>query len=183
MQFKATGFFRLEQADRWWLVTPEGNAFLSFGISHIQPDRTTAPYIGVPVDAEMPAFYPGVLEKAKQDLALLGMTPFGCHTPPFYGDRFFFQLDNSKASTASRASSTNGIGSGITKSATNSPTASTKSCHDRSRLKNPSSPRRGSVSGASFMPEAYQKLPRLRAHLRWTHGPQGGVYGAVSCYG
>lgn len=32
--FKATGFFRTEKAERWWLVTPEGNAFLSFGINH-----------------------------------------------------------------------------------------------------------------------------------------------------
>ena len=29
-RFKATGFFRLEKDERWWLVTPEGNAFLSF---------------------------------------------------------------------------------------------------------------------------------------------------------
>ncbi len=26
-KFKATGFFRLEKDERWWLVTPEGNAF------------------------------------------------------------------------------------------------------------------------------------------------------------
>lgn len=37
-QFKATGFFRVEQNERWWLVTPEGNAFLSFGINHVEPD-------------------------------------------------------------------------------------------------------------------------------------------------
>ena len=36
--FKATGFFRLEKDERWWLVTPEGNAFLSFGINHIHPN-------------------------------------------------------------------------------------------------------------------------------------------------
>lgn len=36
-QFNATGFFRLEKADRWWLVTPEGHAFLSFGINHFHP--------------------------------------------------------------------------------------------------------------------------------------------------
>ena len=90
LRFEATGFFRLEKADRWWLVTPEGNAFLSFGINHIQPDRTTASYdkefwakaFGVPVDAATPAFYPGVLEKAKKDIALLGMNTLGCHTSP-----------------------------------------------------------------------------------------------------
>ena len=29
LSFDATGFFRLEKTNRWWLVTPEGNAFLS----------------------------------------------------------------------------------------------------------------------------------------------------------
>lgn len=36
--FEATGFFRVEKDERWWLVTPEGNAFLSFGINHLYPD-------------------------------------------------------------------------------------------------------------------------------------------------
>ena len=37
-KFKPTGFFRVEKDKRWWLVTPEGNAFLSFGINHLYPD-------------------------------------------------------------------------------------------------------------------------------------------------
>jgi len=37
-KFNATGFFRLEKEDRWWLVSPEGNAFLSFGINHLHSD-------------------------------------------------------------------------------------------------------------------------------------------------
>ena len=37
-RFQATGFFRVEKDDRWWLVTPEGNAFLSFGINHLHPN-------------------------------------------------------------------------------------------------------------------------------------------------
>ena len=37
-RFEATGFFRVERDDRWWLVTPEGNAFLSFGINHLHPN-------------------------------------------------------------------------------------------------------------------------------------------------
>ena len=36
--FKATGFFRVEKDRRWWLVTPEGNAFLSLGINHLHAD-------------------------------------------------------------------------------------------------------------------------------------------------
>ena len=37
-RFETTGFFRVEKDERWWLVTPEGNAFLSFGINHLHPD-------------------------------------------------------------------------------------------------------------------------------------------------
>lgn len=38
-RFGATGFFRVEKdSERWWIVTPEGNAFLSFGINHLHPD-------------------------------------------------------------------------------------------------------------------------------------------------
>ena len=38
-KFESTGFFRVEKDDkRWWLVTPEGNGFLSFGINHVYPD-------------------------------------------------------------------------------------------------------------------------------------------------
>ena len=36
--FESTGFFRVEKGERWWLVTPDGNAFLSFGINHLHPD-------------------------------------------------------------------------------------------------------------------------------------------------
>ena len=38
-QFNATGFFRAEHdGNRWWLITPEGNAFISFGINHHHPN-------------------------------------------------------------------------------------------------------------------------------------------------
>lgn len=36
-KFHPTGYFRVEKTDRWWIVTPEGNAFLSFGINHLEP--------------------------------------------------------------------------------------------------------------------------------------------------
>jgi hypothetical protein len=33
-----TGFFRAEHGgERWWLVTPEGNAFISRGANHFHP--------------------------------------------------------------------------------------------------------------------------------------------------
>jgi hypothetical protein len=44
LRFKATGFFRLEKAKRWWLVTPEGNAFLSLGMNHVHPGWINQPY-------------------------------------------------------------------------------------------------------------------------------------------
>ncbi|MEM7558458.1 MAG: hypothetical protein AAF394_04990, partial [Planctomycetota bacterium] len=37
-RFRATGFFRVEKDQRWWLVTPDGHAFLSWGINHLYPD-------------------------------------------------------------------------------------------------------------------------------------------------
>ena len=37
-QFESTGFFRVEKDERSWLVTPNGNAFLSFGVNHLHPD-------------------------------------------------------------------------------------------------------------------------------------------------
>ena len=43
-RFEATGFFRVEKEDRWWLVTPEGNAFLSFGINHLHADLWNQDY-------------------------------------------------------------------------------------------------------------------------------------------
>lgn len=42
--FEATGYFRTEKDDRWWLVTPDGNAFLSFGINHFYPDLFRQPF-------------------------------------------------------------------------------------------------------------------------------------------
>jgi hypothetical protein len=43
-QFTATGFFRVEKDRRWWIVTPEGNAFLTFGINHLVPDLFSQDY-------------------------------------------------------------------------------------------------------------------------------------------
>lgn len=36
-KFEATGYFRLERAsDRWWLVDPDGGAFLTVGLNHAE---------------------------------------------------------------------------------------------------------------------------------------------------
>lgn len=44
---KATGFFHTEVvAGKWWLITPEGNAFLSKGVNHISFSGDTSPALG-----------------------------------------------------------------------------------------------------------------------------------------
>lgn len=37
-KFAPSGYFRTEKDGRWWLVSPEGNGFLSFGINHLHPE-------------------------------------------------------------------------------------------------------------------------------------------------
>lgn len=42
-KFEGTGYFRLEKAsDRWWLVDPEGSAFVTIGVNHA--DETNLKY-------------------------------------------------------------------------------------------------------------------------------------------
>lgn len=44
-KFEATGYFRLEQAsDRWWLVDPDGNGFLTVGLNHIDESNLKYPH-------------------------------------------------------------------------------------------------------------------------------------------
>ncbi len=44
LQFKSTGFFSVAQKDGvWWLVTPEGNAFLSKGINNVNFTTDSVP--------------------------------------------------------------------------------------------------------------------------------------------
>ncbi len=94
IQFEATGFFRLEKTDRWWLVTPEGNAFLSFGVNHVMLNLVFmdcnidhwAKEFGIDNPADKKAFLPGFRKKVNQDLAALGMNTLGCHSPTHYYD-------------------------------------------------------------------------------------------------
>ena len=42
--FDATGFFRLERTDeRWWLVDPDGAAFISIGVNHAEESNLKYP--------------------------------------------------------------------------------------------------------------------------------------------
>jgi agarase len=44
---KATGFFRTEQIEgTWWLITPDGNAFLSKGVNHVNFNGDRSPALG-----------------------------------------------------------------------------------------------------------------------------------------
>jgi len=85
--FEGTGFFRLEHADRWWLVTPLGHAFLSFGINHVGADVLQRDYNRAHwmEQFEMPEaggrdFHGAFEEKVGRDLALFGMNTLGCHS-------------------------------------------------------------------------------------------------------
>ena len=88
IQFDATGSFRLEKTDRWWLVTPEGNAFLSFGVNHVSSRNVMASYnkqfwakkFGIANNANRRAFLPGFEKKVKQDLQAFGFNTLGTHS-------------------------------------------------------------------------------------------------------
>ena len=87
-QFKASGFFRTEHdGKRWWLVTPEGNAFISFGVNHYHAgwwaeDHNRA-YWNQKFGAEKPFdqdWNKGFRNEALSDLKRLGINTLGIHT-------------------------------------------------------------------------------------------------------
>ena len=86
IRFEPTGFFRVEKADRWWLVTPEGSAFLSYGLNHTDLVYLTQDYnidfwlekFGAE-SPDDPAFKKGFIDKVFKDLEYFGMNTLGCH--------------------------------------------------------------------------------------------------------
>ncbi len=64
-RFKATGYFRVEKENRWWLVTPNGNAFLSFGVNHFHRGWWKQPY-----NREIWMQNLGIQDEAQMDEAL-----------------------------------------------------------------------------------------------------------------
>jgi len=86
VRFGASGFFRVEKADRWWFVTPDGAAFLSFGLNHTDTEYLLQDYnidfwraeFGFQ-DPSEPAFRKGFIKKVMKDLAAFGMNTIGCH--------------------------------------------------------------------------------------------------------
>jgi len=87
-KFEATGFFRTEHdGERWWLVTPEGNAFLSFGINHYHASWWAQDYNRdhwtKTFGAQRPwdeAWRNGFRKAAMADLERLGLNTLGIHT-------------------------------------------------------------------------------------------------------
>jgi len=84
-RFSASGFYRLEKDDRWWFVSPEGNAFLSLGINHLDTDRFVprekfARRFGLDEDFTEEDFFQGLREKVARDWEAFGLNTLGCHT-------------------------------------------------------------------------------------------------------
>ncbi len=65
-QFKATGFFRAEHdGSRWWLVTPEGNAFFAVSLSHLYSGESNVACQNV-YGGDTDAWLKGSLDKARE---------------------------------------------------------------------------------------------------------------------
>lgn len=86
-KFEATGFFRVEKDDRWWIVTPEGNAFISFGINHYHAGWWTEDYnrdhwlkkFGA-IEVEDENWKSGFREMVLSDMETFGFNTLGVHT-------------------------------------------------------------------------------------------------------
>jgi len=87
VRFDASDYFRIEKLDRWWFVTPDGNAFLSFGLNHPNEDYITQDYndefwtkeFGVQNISD-PGFREGFVKKVMSDLSKFGMNSLGTHS-------------------------------------------------------------------------------------------------------
>ena len=87
IKFDPTGYFYLHKDKRWWFVDPEGHAFLSFGLNHVEPNRMlyswNRPYwakkFGLDIDAPNSAYTPYAVEKMKEDMTAFGFNSLGPH--------------------------------------------------------------------------------------------------------
>lgn len=108
VRFHPSGFFRVEKSDRWWFVTPEGSAFLSFGLNHPNEEYLSQDYniefwkaeFGAR-DASDPRFRMGFIKKVMNDLSNFGMNSIGTHaqkhrfgklTVPYVQGLYFAQI-------------------------------------------------------------------------------------------
>ena len=89
-KFESAGYFRVEHdGTRWWLVTPGGNAFLSFGVNHYHwfwwNQDYNREYWLKKFGAKEPrdqAWVSGYRSMASNDAAYLGLNTLGIHTDP-----------------------------------------------------------------------------------------------------
>ncbi len=86
IRFEPSGFFRLEKRERWWFVTPEGNAFLSLGMNHVHPGWLNQVYNAEHWRKAFGAeryndakWKEGVRAKVAADLAAFGYNTLGVH--------------------------------------------------------------------------------------------------------
>ncbi|MCL5281936.1 MAG: hypothetical protein M1376_18735, partial [Planctomycetes bacterium] len=87
LQFEATGYFRVvERAGVWWLVTPEGNAFISKGVNNVSFRADNAPQLGYsPYERAVQAKYGSQEAWAKAAVARLygwGFNTLGAWSSP-----------------------------------------------------------------------------------------------------
>ncbi len=97
LSFSVTGFFRLEKTEkRWWLVTPEGNAFLSHGVNHVERKwmerfYNTEFWARKYHEVEDPGtnLSESFITKVKEDVQYIGWNTLGCHSSQrFYPESF-----------------------------------------------------------------------------------------------
>ena len=89
LKVSATGYFKLEKADRWWLVTPAGHAFLSFGLNHVGLDAPQRAEVfehwqkefGLPDKACIQAWVAPYLQRVQEDVKVFDFNTLGCHSP------------------------------------------------------------------------------------------------------
>lgn len=88
MKGKATGFFHVKQIDRnWWLVTPEGNVFLSIGVNIIRFSGDNAPSLGYsPYQKNVSKKYKN--ENDWQNVTLQRLESWGFNTKGAWSDDF-----------------------------------------------------------------------------------------------
>ena len=93
----AIGFFRLNKdKGRWWLVTPEGNAFMSMGLNHVGASFVSGkrwiPKLGLGEKHTQKEFFNAVVNKVRKDAEAFGFNTLGTHNQTYwwdlYGDAF-----------------------------------------------------------------------------------------------
>ena len=94
LSFEAKGYFYLlHDGYRYWLVTPDGNAFISHGINHVER-KWMQRFYNIDywarkyniTDYSDRRFNDGFLKKVSEDLDKIGWNTLGCHNPINYND-------------------------------------------------------------------------------------------------